>query len=540
MVQGVAFGLLGLAASALGTYAPYYANLTWEQPRTLSNWSNLTVETRTGTFIGMLNDTYPDVRQFLRVPYAKPPIGDLRWLPPHRLDNSSRTYDSTFYGPACPQYVPAESDFWNEYEPENLLLNVGERLNQGSTAWSSSEDCLSLAVWTPSYANETSKLPVALFVTGGGGITGGINIPSQLPSAWVSRSQEHIVVTINYRVNIFGNPKSRALNDTSLTLMDVRAAVEWVYENIEAFGGNPENIMVRLQVSSHMTRANSKQLWGQSQGALLTHLYTLAWPEEPLAAKFGVISQGASATLNLSTTPDVYQDFDIVAKGLGCNYGDDAEAELECMRGISWVQIEEYINRYNSSPSIAFTNYIPDEKYIFSDERQRYLERKVARGPSIRSDTAREFPSTNTTSVNIEEGESDCLAVTDLALRASIGLETYRYYWAGNFSNISPVPWLGAFHWTDLLMIFGTYNLDVGEISQLEVDTSATMQDYLLAFLKDSSTVSETVGWPLYLGNETNGGLILEFGNGTAVRTITGDWLDAGCFNSSIPFRIWG
>lgn len=71
MVQAVAFGLLGLAASALGTYAPYYANLTWEQPRTLSNWSNLTVETRTGTFIGMLNDTYPDVRQFLRVPYAK-------------------------------------------------------------------------------------------------------------------------------------------------------------------------------------------------------------------------------------------------------------------------------------------------------------------------------------------------------------------------------------------------------------------------------------------------------------------------------------
>lgn len=104
--------------------------------------------------------------------------------------------------------MSAESDFWNEYEPENLLLSVGERLNQGSTAWSSSEDCLSLAVWTPSYANETSKLPVALFVTGGGGITGGINIPSQLPSAWVSRSQEHIVVTINYRVNIFGSEYS--------------------------------------------------------------------------------------------------------------------------------------------------------------------------------------------------------------------------------------------------------------------------------------------------------------------------------------------
>ena len=47
-----------------------------------------------------------------------------------------------------------------------------------------------------------------------------------------------------------------------------------------------------------------------------------------------------------------------MAKALGCNYGDDAEAELECMRQVSWVQIEEYINRYSGSPSIAFSNYI--------------------------------------------------------------------------------------------------------------------------------------------------------------------------------------
>lgn len=71
-----------------------------------------------------------------------------------------------------------------------------------------------------------------------------------------------------------------------------------------------------------------------------------------------MISQGASPSLNLTAAGDVYQDFDIVAKGLGCNYGDDAEAELECMRQISWVQIEEYINRYNGTPSIAFTDYL--------------------------------------------------------------------------------------------------------------------------------------------------------------------------------------
>ncbi|KAL4820013.1 carboxylesterase, type B [Aspergillus spinulosporus] len=501
----------GLAVVSTVSIPPYYANLTCEPSRTLSTWPNLTVETETGTF-------------FLRIPYAKPPVGDLRWLPPQKPDKSKRRYDSTRYGPACPQYVASGNSQWNMYALASLLVNLGESLNQGAVAWSSAEDCLSLAVWTPADAHRASKLPVALFVTGGGGVTGGIYIPSQLPSPWVSRSQEHIVVTINYRVNIFGNPKSRALNETSLSLLDVRAAVEWVHENIEPFGGNPENIM----------------LWGQSQGAGLTHLYTLAFPEDSRVAKFGIISQPPSVTIDLDTVADVYRDFDIVAKALGCNYGDDAEAELECMRQLSWVQIEEYINRYSGSPSISFSDYIPDEKYIFSNETERYRQRKVARGPAIRSDVAREMSSEDVTRVMQAEGEWDCTAASDSAMRRSLGPDIYRYLWGGNFSNISPVPWLGAYHWSDLLMIFGTYQDASGLIPQLEADTSKSMQDHILAFMKDSSTVQETVRWPAFDPSSADGGKILEFGKGTPVKTVTGDWLDAGCYNSSVPFCIWG
>ncbi|KAL4807023.1 alpha/beta-hydrolase [Aspergillus unguis] len=524
MVRLAVLGLLGLAAQALGELnPPYYANLTWQPARTLSNWSNLTVETNTGTFIGMLNDTYPNVRQFLRVPFAQPPVGDLRWLPPQKLPRSVKKIDSTRYGPACPQFVSSSSSTWSTYEPSSLVLNIGESVNQGATAWSSAEDCLSLAVWTPSYSNKTSKLPVALFVTGGGGVTGGIEVPSQLPSGWVSRSQEHIVVTMNYRVNIFGNPKSRALDETSLSLLDVRAAVEWVSENIEAFGGDPDNIM----------------LWGQSQGAALTHLYTLAFPEDQLAAKFGIISQPPSVTINLTETEDVYADFDIVAKGLGCNYGDDDDAALECLRQVSFLQIEEYINRYNGTPSISFSNYIPDEKYIFANETERYLTGQVAGGPAIRSDASREMATADESKAMETEGEWICTAHDDSKLRASLGLETYRYEWAGNFSNISPVPYLGAFHWSDLLMIFGSYATDAGVISELEVATSETMQDYILAFLKDASTVSHTVGWPAFNASGVHGGTIVEFGNRTAVRNVTGDFIDGGCWDASLPFRIY-
>lgn len=106
----------------------------------------------------------------------------------------------------------------------------------------------------------------------------------------------------------------------------------------------------------------------------------------------------------------------------------------------------------------------------------------------------------------------------------------------GNFTNISPVSWLGAFHWTDLFMIFGTYRTDVGPVSQLEIDTSETMQDHLLAFIKDPATVGAVAGWPLFNPNGTDGGLILEFGNGVAVKNVTGNYVEGACWNTSAVF----
>ncbi|RAL11469.1 alpha/beta-hydrolase [Aspergillus homomorphus CBS 101889] len=275
----------------------------------------------------MLNDIYPDVRQYLLVPYAQPPVGDLRWQSPQKLKKMNRRFDSTRYGPACPQYVSSYDSIWTEYSPTALLYSLGGSRTEGSTAWFTAEKTV--------------------------------------------------------------YPKVRSLDETSLTLLNVRAAVEWVYENIESFGGNKDNIM----------------LWAQSQGAVLTHLYTLAFPDNPLATKFGILSQPPSVIIKLTTTADVYADFDIIAKALGCNYGSDAMAELECMRKVSWVRISEFIRRYTASPSISFSSHIPDEKYIFADEPARYAARKVAPGPAIRSNVDRESASTNFTAAALTEQE---------------------------------------------------------------------------------------------------------------------------------------
>jgi hypothetical protein len=72
----------------------------------------------------------------------------------------------------------------------------------------------------------------------------------------------------------------------------------------------------------------------------------------------------------------------------------------------------------------------------------------------------------------------------------------------------------------------------------LEIETSRVMQEFLLAFLKDSSTVSSVVGWAAFNATAPSGGLILEFGNRTTVRNITGDFVDAGWWDSTVPFPL--
>lgn len=155
-------------------------------------------------------------------------MGDRRWTSPERLDDSDTLMESLTFGPSCSQYVTAVPAVWSLNITGNLIVNYGQSLTAGQVAQNSAEDCLSLAIWTPANASGASNLPVIVYTTGGGGVTGGINIPTQLPANWVHRSQQHIVVTINYRVNIFGYPNARGLNKTNFANQDQRAAVEWV------------------------------------------------------------------------------------------------------------------------------------------------------------------------------------------------------------------------------------------------------------------------------------------------------------------------
>lgn len=155
---------------------------------------DLVVSTSSGELQGTVKDTAPHVRQFLGIPYAQSPVGDLRFQPPAAYAADGDARDASAYGPSCLQ--PGSSSLtalYDKYMPEFL---------PGSTE--QSEDCLFLNVYAPAGAAQ-EKRPVFVFIPGGAFATGGANVPYAIPDQWVERTQEMVIVTIKLAI-----PASRA------------------------------------------------------------------------------------------------------------------------------------------------------------------------------------------------------------------------------------------------------------------------------------------------------------------------------------------
>lgn len=142
------------------------------------------------------------VVEFLGVPFAQPPLSDLRWMPPQEYqpasssssndssnsNSNSSVFDATVMPPSCWQYISRHPGILRTDAPEFMIGAAGM-----------SEDCLKVSVWAPAGAvdaadGEGELLPVLIWFYGGGFATGGIDVPYQYPVRWVERSQSHIVV----------------------------------------------------------------------------------------------------------------------------------------------------------------------------------------------------------------------------------------------------------------------------------------------------------------------------------------------------------
>lgn len=188
-------------------------------------------------------------------------------------------------------------------------------------------------------------------------------------------------------------------------------------------------------------------------------------------------------------------------------------------------------------------NCIVDEKWVFSNYTERYYNGGVANIPKIIGTTAREaaplvtYPIHNVSAGPWEEAvvsstvNTVCLAYNTSVIREKVGLAPmWRYEWAGNFSNISPLWWLGAYHYSDLYMFFGSYPIAPGPIPQFEVETANTMQDYLYDFIADPYKGLTKHGYPQYLPLEGKGGKLAQFGaDGKTAQIVDGDSVEGVC-----------
>jgi carboxylesterase type B len=332
-----------------------------------------------------------------------------------------------------------------------------------------------------------------------------MDVPSQIPTQWIQRSQDHIVMTFNYRVNIFGSPNAPGLEDQNLGLLDQRAAVEWAKDNIASFGGDPDRMII----------------WGQSAGSISVDYYSFNYPEDPIAS--GMSLDSGTVFSDITSKDKAQTNFTFVAENVGCGgLKNDSSSLLSCMRGVDGVKINDFIAGYTKSaqkPAISFGPVV-DEKTVFSNYTERMLQGKQAKIPAIIGTNTEDgvpFAPYKPTGPDPALAEAAllstffCPATESSRLRQETGRATYRYEYAGNWTNLSPEPWMGAFHSAELPMLFGTHPNFRGESTEAEYATSHVMQDSWVAFAKGGPQGLEGTGWEKYAVEEAN---VREFGAG--------------------------
>ncbi|MGE0820716.1 MAG: carboxylesterase/lipase family protein [Candidatus Binatia bacterium] len=225
-------------------------------PLAMAGWSNRAdavasdespnpaIVTESGPLKGI---TSPSINKFLGIPYAAPPVGDLRWTPPQPYGRWHGLLKATNFGNSCPQLDPFGPTFGDE-------------------------DCLFLNVYTPGLKKNQHKhngLPVMVWIHGGGltRLSGELEDPTPLVE-----KGEVILVTINYRLGVLGFFAHPALDaeghlNANYGLMDQQFALQWVQRNIAAFGGDPNRVTIfgesagGLSVYSHLASPTAAGLF---------------------------------------------------------------------------------------------------------------------------------------------------------------------------------------------------------------------------------------------------------------------------------------
>lgn len=289
-------------------------------------------QTAYGTVRGVDDSAVIGTYAWKGLPYAKPPVGDLRWQPPAEPAAWTGERDATRFGSACLQmgrlYGPGANNRFDDTIGETLGTPLGN------------EDCLTLNIWRPSNAQD--NLPVLLFLHGGSGISGYTADPVY-DGATLARRANAVVVTANYRLDVMGFFQLPALHSGNqaysgnYALLDNIQALRFIQTNIGRFGGNPGNVT----------------LMGQSAGAtnvlaLLTAPSAAGLFHKALPVSAGIslpsnLPAGTIPTLNPASKYAAQAGALLAALALADGLAPDAAAAAALVAGWTPAQTASYL-----------------------------------------------------------------------------------------------------------------------------------------------------------------------------------------------------
>ncbi|KAJ0415812.1 Alpha/Beta hydrolase protein [Aspergillus carlsbadensis] len=391
---------------------------------------------------------------YLGIPFAETTTGENRWKAPKSLASfPGGSIDATAYGPSCAQAM------------------------SGTAITAQSEDCLNLNIWTPSKGKK--NLPVFVYIYGGAMVTGGSS-----NAQWQGHNfarKDVVYVNFNYRESLYASPNAPELEGQSQNfgILDVELAMQWVYDNIEAFGGDKSRIV----------------LGGHSSGGVHVDHYLWTHPDTFLA---GAIEMSANAQSGPAVTPSgvglkqVVQDMLDAGVSLSCtaeNY------TLDCLRAAdtyafqttyfnstsnTWFSpvVDEITRFANYADRFAAGNYptsLPlivgnsDQEgaifgYVYGSENTDFaawiktFDADIAFVPESQLLSAydeADYASVSAMS-GASYGDARFLCATDYLLDIRAEQQpTWVYRWFGNYSNVLPIPNLGPSHGSEVPFFHG-------------------------------------------------------------------------------------
>jgi len=487
------------------------------------------VETSGGRVKGAIEG---DILSFKGIPYAKPPVGDLRWRAPQAISWEG-VRPATEYGNDCMQ-EPFPSD----------AAPLGAK---------PAEDCLVLNVWKKADDDIDEKLPVVVWIHGGGFVNGGSSPAVYDGSAFARK--DVIFVSINYRLGRFGffaHPALTAEKDGLLGnygYMDQVAAMQWISENIAAFGGDPGAITIM----------------GESAGGFSVINLMLAKQSRGLFQRAIIMSGGGRTRANADRGIDTAPEGQLTAEQVGINLanangieGTGPEA-LAALRTLSAEQVTDGLDLLDlfaprEGPETFVGGPLRDGEMITEDIGIRIARGDAAKVPVLIGTTSADlgFAGGNTkeelfASFGDYAGEArlaydpnDDMSLR--ALQAAVGADrsmnepahfvarelTRRAQpvWLYRFSYVAESmrdQWSGAPHATDIPFFFDTVSAKYGDrLTDQDRRAAFLANEAFVNFIKTGNPNSPgSEDWPAYQGPR---GPIMNFSNNATAEVVDDPW----------------